>query len=111
MQIGSLNIPVWAAVVLMIAGWVFICTIVVLIGVTIRDNIDDWVEHKKYEHKRKHRFDKPPIAKCYCKDCIHFGGSIYDNACSCHKGWQVADNWFCWAAEPRSTDPDEEDNK
>ena len=107
-QIGSLNIPVWAAVVLMIAGWVFICTIFVLIGVTIRGNIDDWVAHKKYEYKRKHRFDKPPLAKCYCKDCKGFGGH---GECFVHSGWYVAQDWFCWAAEPRSTDPDEEDNE
>ena len=107
-QIGSLNIPVWAAVVLMIAGWVFICTIFVLIGVTIRDNLDDWVAHKKYEYKRKHRFDKPPLAKCYCKDCYYH----YDDGhCSKHDGWYTAVDCFCWAADPRTMDPDKEDGK
>lgn len=47
----------------------------------------------------KHRFDKPPTAKCYCIDCIRHN----NESGKCHKfdGWHTADSWFCWDAEPR----------
>ena len=30
------------------------------------------VEKLRYAYKRKHRFDKKPIAKCYCIDCVYY---------------------------------------
>jgi hypothetical protein len=47
----------------------------------------------------KHRFDKPPTAKCYCRDCVRHD----DENQRCYKfdGWYTADSWFCWDAEPR----------
>lgn len=46
----------------------------------------------------KHRFDKPPTAKCYCKDCTR-----HDDNGKCYKfeGYYTADNWFCWDADPK----------
>lgn len=62
----------------------------------------------------KHRFNKPPIAKCYCIDCEHYGANnklftANRDECLAHKGWNVADNWFCWNAEPckKVSDSDE----
>ena len=46
----------------------------------------------------KHRFDKPPTAECYCKDCRLHGK---DNQCFKFNGWRTADEWFCWDAEPK----------
>ena len=71
---------------------------------------DGKYRHKKWEEKYKHRFDKSPTAACYCKDCANYGGKTFDNRCFVHEGWRVADNWFCWAAEPRKHDPEEEEN-
>ena len=58
----------------------------------------------KWQYRYKHRFDKPPIAKCYCIDCKHhnkktrqcyqFGQTTKEYRCT-------ADDWFCWEAEPR----------
>lgn len=49
---------------------------------------------------QKHRFDKPPTAKCYCIDCISHSEDGY---CRKFGSWCTADNWFCWAAEPSIT--------
>lgn len=59
------------------------------------------INKQKYNHRIKHRFDKPPIAKCYCKDCFNHGN---DNTCHKFNGWSTADYWFCWDAEPRGKD-------
>lgn len=60
-----------------------------------RELIDRW----KYNYRVKHRFDKPPTAKCYCVDCkLHCNES---QECYKFDGWRTADNWFCWDAEPR----------
>lgn len=48
--------------------------------------------------KQKHRFDKSPIAKCYCIDCEKH---CKDGLCCAHNGWNTADEWFCWDATPR----------
>ena len=69
---------------------------------------DQKYRHKIWEQKYKHRFDKSPTAACYCKDCTHYGGKTFGERCFVHEGWRVADNWFCWEAEPREHDPEEE---
>ena len=56
-----------------------------------------------YKQKIKRRFNKPPTAKCYCKDCVYWRDDGY---CQSITDWYTADNWFCWRAEPRKTDPD-----
>jgi len=30
------------------------------------------LKHWKSKYKIKHRFDNPPVAKCYCRDCKHW---------------------------------------
>lgn len=56
---------------------------------------------KKYKRSQqiKHRFDKPPTAKCYCKDCSSY--NLQDGRCYAFEIQYVADNWFCWKAEPK----------
>ena len=66
----------------------------------------DFIKKLKWQYKYKHRFDKPPLAKCYCKDCRSYFEETGD--CAAHTGWKVADNWFCWCAEPRKHDPENE---
>lgn len=57
-----------------------------------------FVEKKKREYKIKHRFDKPPKAKCYCIDCVSWNR----NSSRCDNfDRYMADNWFCCQAEPR----------
>lgn len=67
---------------------------IILIG-----EIKNIINRYKRKYQQKHRFDKSPTAKCYCIDCKYraeykechvFGGSF-----------KVADDWFCWKAEPK----------
>lgn len=62
--------------------------------------LKEFIERKIYDYKMKHRFDKPPIAKCWCNDCKYHGGRypnscrlFGDNRCTPPEG-------FCYEAEP-----------
>lgn len=69
----------------------------------------DWLkmlfEKLKYKYRVKHRFDKPPMAKCYCVDCERHNNK--SDRCYKFDGWYTADNWFCWDAKPREKEPKE----
>ena len=70
----------------------------------ISDALEDWVRHLIYIYKYKHRFNKPPTAKCYCKDCDNWhphSPQATEGVRWQHASWHTADNWFCWDAEPR----------
>ena len=58
----------------------------------------EFISNKRYNYMIKHRFDKPPTARCYCKDCRQHGE---DNQCFKFNGKRTADEWFCWDAEPK----------
>lgn len=78
-------------------------TIIILsiIAVAIQ-SVKDKIEDLKYEYRYKHRFDKPPTAKCYCVDCKYY--NIETHQCyGFHEDSNrlVADNMFCYRAEPR----------
>lgn len=91
-------------------GLLFLTGTVILVCVLLCEYIKNKVEIYKWEYKRKHRFNKPPTAKCYCKDCIYY--SIRSNGTGRCDGehideyWNIADSWFCWKAEPLKCDPD-----
>lgn len=56
------------------------------------------------EYKIKHKFDKPPAAKCYCKDCLCYNDedAIASGYGHCgYLGLDVDDDWFCWRAMPK----------
>lgn len=49
----------------------------------------------RYRYKEKHRYDKPPTAKCYCKDC-----KFHDDNGMCYGlvNERTNDSCFCaWA--------------
>ena len=58
----------------------------------------EFIDEAKHKYRYKHRFDKPPTAKCYCIDCKY-----HDNERGrCNSfGEFIADNCFCWKADPR----------
>lgn len=73
--------------------------------------IKDTIREIKWKYKYKHRFDKPPTAQCYCKDCRYFQTwKVNGKSGRCGRGhiekWTVADNSFCWQAEPLKKDPE-----
>ena len=90
---------------LAIIGALFLLASVIVLIAVIQGMISDAIRKKRYKYKMKHRFDKPPTAKCYCKDCKRHGE---DNECFKFNGWRTADNWFCWDAFPKEKDPDEQ---
>lgn len=60
------------------------------------------IDDLKYKYRYKHRFDKPPTAKCYCFDCEYHNNE--SNRCyRFHENTnrRTADNWFCYEATPR----------
>lgn len=78
--------------------------ITILISIAI-DKIRNVIKARKYKYKREHRFNGPPLAKCYCKDCQYWLSE--KGECLQHSGWYVADDWFCWSSTPRLNDPEE----
>lgn len=85
-------------------GVVALCVIASCIFIAIYYALSELIDRLKWEYRYKHRFDKPPTAKCYCIDCRYhnnesnqcyrFGQTTKEYRCT-------ADNWFCWEAEPR----------
>lgn len=83
------------------ASVVILFTLVYAICIGIKERISKL----KWQYKYKHRFDKPPTAKCYCRDCKQHGSET--NRCYKFDRWHTADDWFCWDAEPREMEPKE----
>lgn len=69
--------------------------------------IADSIRIKKRDYAYAHRFDKPPTASCYCKDCQWH--NIDTNQCSRYEYW-FPDDGFCWYATPRYLDAFAEQN-
>ena len=76
-------------IILMIAAMIF--AVICAIRQFIRERI--WI------YKYNHRFDKPPTAKCYCKDCSFYGDFTNRRLCRKHKEC-FADDFFCKDADP-----------
>lgn len=67
--------------------------------------IKEGVKWLKYHYKVKHRFNKPPTAKCYCRDCRFHGA---DGKCQSFVSKRTNDSWFCvWAEERKYYDEQE----
>ena len=79
-------------------GGLFLIIIAVVLVIAIYVAIGELIDRWKYRYRLKHRFDKPPTAECYCIDCRHYSSET--NRCYAFERQYVADNWFCWKAEP-----------
>ncbi len=87
----------------------FLLYSLLIIAIKIRDSIADYRDTKRYEYKITHRFDNPPLAKCYCIDCRYCfgeptksGSGVY---CSLfNDGIVIQDNSFCYRAQPKRKD-------
>lgn len=82
-------------------GLIFMVTLTIFIVYGIVLGIKEGIYELKRRYRYKHRFDKPPTAKCYCLDCKHHDKKTR----RCYRFKKeyrcTADNWFCWEAEPR----------
>lgn len=63
------------------------------------------IEELKYDYKAKHRFDKPPLANCYCIDCKFYNRK---NERCYRLNQSTADSWFCWNAERKRVENEQE---
>lgn len=89
---------------LAIIGLAALCAIGCFVVIGLWCALKELVDYLRRQYRYKHRFDKPPTAKCYCIDCKYhdsetrrcyrFGETTKEYRCT-------ADNWFCWEAEPR----------
>ena len=61
--------------------------------------IRQFIRERIWIYKYNHRFDKPPTAKCYCKDCSFYGDFANRRLCRKHKEF-VGDDFFCKDADP-----------
>lgn len=70
-----------------------------------------WEQGEKivYRRRMKHRFDKPPHARCYCIDCRYYA-STYAGAhcgyCRMMSRRQVSEAYFCKWAVPNKKQPE-----
>ena len=94
-ELGTTSITIFAFIGALATLTAIIFFIVWVVGLIIQ-----FIAEKKYKYNLKHRFDKPPTAKCYCAFCQYWRKS--DGYCSYFKDRNTADSWFCWNAEPLS---------
>lgn len=86
--------PVFALI-----GLIFCCVLFIGMLCYIVASISRSINELIYKHKYKHRFDKPPLAKCYCKDCKKWNPDT--GACDdgCNSRF-MSSAWFCCFADP-----------
>lgn len=80
-------------------GIIAVIGILATIAIVTINDISLKIEEYQRQYRIKHRFDKPPTAKCYCRDCKKWEpetGKCYDHCNS----RLMADNLFCCFAEP-----------
>ena len=87
---------------LMIMGVIASFVLVLLVIMNVIYRLKTLIEKLTLKYKQKHRFDKPPTAKCYCVDCVYHNNET--GLCCKFETWNTADNWFCWNAESRKTE-------
>lgn len=74
------------------------CVFAILLGIFYA--VKNFIKVQIHKYKIKHRFDKSPTAKCYCIDCKNCQVEEYRGRWCYRFERCVADNWFCWEAEP-----------
>lgn len=106
MNIGSL--PIWLGYILLFIGSVASAGFIAFLCMQAQEKISEMIRQLKYRHKQKHRFDKPPLAKCYCRDCENWHVIDGDGGkCWTLNRW-TCDCWYCWDSTPRKKDPENE---
>ena len=96
-----------AETLMTVFGWIGVSVVgggVLIMAYCAFDALRDVVRSWRWQYKYEHRFDKPPTAACYCKDCIYHGTTYKDggnNKCD-YPGIDIwtPDEGFCFEAEP-----------
>ncbi|MBQ6503149.1 MAG: hypothetical protein IJI57_04450 [Flexilinea sp.] len=85
-------IPIFA-----LFGFIFSLACIICLLIFAGEAIREVIRRQRIRYKQQHRFDKPPLAKCYCVDCRKFNQASGE----CRViGLCMAEDWFCWSAEP-----------
>ena len=84
----------------------FFLAVLVIAVMKIRDLIMEYQYTKRYEYKIAHRFDNPPLAKCYCIDCRYCFGEPTKSGSGVYcglfnDGIVIQDDSFCYRAQPK----------
>ena len=82
------------------AGMVFVLVFVLGLLYSICEWLKDRIRDARWEYKYKHRFDKPPTAKCWCKDCAKRDD---EGECNVMERFVPNDAFCCWA-KPKEKD-------
>ena len=87
-------------------GMMFFAVIVLLIFAEIYWWLKKTIEIARMRYKDRHKFDKPPIAKCYCVACECWIEQPNDKTLGyCNKRRKFTfDNQFCDQAKLRSNE-------
>lgn len=88
--------------IFMYVGFAACLLFILLLASAIASWLCEEISHILWTHKYKHRFDKPPKAKCYCVDCKYrvkkSNGGVW---CTAHDGFWPVSSYFCADAEPK----------
>jgi len=91
-------------------GVVSVAGILTLLVVWFKEWLEGKITDRKWKYKYEHRFDKPPLAQCYCHDCCNYNPKtsrcLYHIRKELPNGLYVKDNMFCKEAIPRKYDPE-----
>lgn len=84
-----------------VIGFVTVLLICAALLVMLIAVAKDWFDRKIFKYRYKHRFDKPPTAKCYCKDCSYHGDNEDPSMCKLPGMTRYTPmDGFCYEAEP-----------
>ena len=89
--------------VFMEIGIVVTVILIALLVYGILAAVQRFIKERIWTYKYNHRFDKPPLAKCYCKDCFYRGDFSNKNLCRVHN-YNTAEERFCSDAKPLDAD-------
>ena len=80
-------------------GFIVIGSVAIAMVLLLICGIKQFIEGRIWNYKYNHRFDKPPTAKCYCKDCSFYGDFTSRSLCRKHKSF-FPEDYFCKDADP-----------
>ena len=86
-------------------GIVSVAGIFAILVVGFKEWFKEKIADRKWKYKYEHRFDKPPLAQCYCHDCYNYDPKT-SKCLYLPAGLHVRDTMFCGEAIPRKHDPE-----
>lgn len=82
-----------------VVGFITVLFMAAIVLFVLFSTIKNWIDDAIFRYKYKHRFNKSPTAKCYCKDCTYHGNEEHPTMCRLLTRYTPLDG-FCYKAEP-----------